>query len=564
MLPSKGRRNIVIDSVTWHYIVRGWDPCVIAHNPETGENIKYPCGYGNQITPSFVEEIIRTKGKPIVTHISKKKYITTTLPYANSIPHIGHAFEFIFGDALARYFRGKLGDENVHFNVGLDEHGEKIYRAALLDGKTPIEYLNGYDIEWKKFCSKFKIQYNTFYRTSHKAHYALVEKFWNKCKEDGLIYKAPYYGLYCVGCESKKTEKDLINGRCSDHPSLEIENVNETVYFFTLKKFQKNLQEWLDTNPILLPSEKTSELKNLISEIEERGDMPISRYKSNVHWGIPVPGDYEQVVYVWFEALLNYIFIIDYYGDKKQFDAYWDEAVQIFGPDNLRFQALVFQALLSAAGVKNTHALLCHGTILDGNGKKMSKTEGNVVDPIEQVEKYGIDAVRYFALAGLQVYGNSSWNEVRLVELYNSHLADNFGNLLSRVVHLIAKKTEEYKDDAEHFFVDSTSKDCELFTSQFEEVEQLWEKYEVTAALHKLFDILKQANQYITEKQPWKKECSKEEAEQILTTLNYVLTESCRLYSPVIPDKANEAQESLWCNKKIVLFPKLSLVETVK
>lgn len=561
MLPSKGRRNIVIDGVTWNYIIQGHVE-VVCHNQDTGEIIKWyedvKPKWQVQIRPSLVEQIIRTKGKPREWEraISQKKYITTTLPYANSVPHIGHAFEFIIGDSITRYFRGKLGDTNVHFNIGLDEHGKKIWDASVAAGKPVKQYLDELNGEWRNFCSLFDIQYNSFYRTSHSGHYAKVTKFWIECQQKGLIYKKTYQGNYCVGCESFKLEKDLKDGKCPDHPNLEIQFVAEENYFFALTKFRKELLEWFEKDCSLRPISKREELKNIIDDIQ---DISISRKRESVPWGITVPGDSSQTIYVWFEALLNYILIAGYYGDKDEFNAYWNESVQIFGPDNLKFQAAIFQGLLSAADVKHTKTLLCHGTILDKEGKKMSKTVGNVIDPIDQLNKYGVDAVRYYALAGLQVYGNSVWNEEQLVNLYNAHLADNYGNLLTRVVHLINLKEIAAQDDG-GFDWSYNKANTELFKSSFDVVKELWENYDVTAALHALNNILKSANQYITEKTPWSKDA--QNVEEVLSTLYWVLEEATLLYLPVIPHKGKQALDSLYSLRKEIVFPKIELVKS--
>jgi len=560
MLPSKGRRNINVECVEWHYIVNpGYGGCgIIAHNPENGEKIEWNYSSGEiQITPSLVAEIIRTKGNPEGFNKPKpKKYITTTLPYANSVPHIGHAFEFIIGDAIARYFRGKLGDTNVHFNIGLDEHGKKIYDASIAAGKPTLEYLDELNISWKSFCSKFDIQYNSFYRTSNKKHYILVEKFWNECKTKGYIYKKQYQGKYCVGCESFKLDKDLVDGKCEDHPSTEIQFIEEENYFFTLSKFRKELTEWLETKADLRPYTKQEELKNIIEDIQ---DISISRKREVVPWGIMVPNDPTQTIYVWFEALLNYILIIGYYDENSDFKEYWKDSVQIFGPDNLKFQGAIFQGLLSAAGVEHTGALLCHGTILDKEGKKMSKTVGNVIDPIDQLNKYGIDAVRYYALAGLRTYGNSGWDEEQLVNLYNAHLADNYGNLLTRVVHLINLKEAEAESKELYFDWSDDNVDKTLFEVQFNMVKNLWDNYDISTALHKLNDILNQANQYITEKAPWKKDA--QDVEVVLATLYWVLEEATLLYLPVIPNRGHQAINSLYNLRKEIVFPKIELVK---
>ena len=484
-----------------------------------------------------------------------KKYITTTLPYANSVPHIGHAFEFILGDAIARYFRSKLGDGNVHFNIGLDEHGKKIYDAAMLAGKTPQEYLDKLSDKWKSFCSVFNIEYNSFYRTSHRRHYEAASKFWVECKKNGMIYKKQYTGKYCVGCESFKLDKDLSDGKCTDHSTLEIQFVEEENYFFALTKFRQELLSWFDTDMNLRPNSKKEELKNFLDNIE---DISVSRLSTNVPWGIPVPGDETQTIYVWMEALTNYLFSCGYYSNRELFEEYWEDSVQIFGPDNLKFQAAIFQGLLSSAGLKHTGTLLCHGTIVDKDGKKMSKTVGNVIDPIEQVKKYGIDAVRYYALAGLNTYGNSKWDEEQLVNLYNAHLADNYGNLLTRVVHLINLKGIIVKDDCNVYDKANTK----LFESSLKTVKDFWDIYEVSEAINALNETLKRANQYITEKAPWNKEA--QDVEEVLLTLYWLLKKSTYFYLAVVPDRAKQALESLRSLKKDIVFPKIELQREVQ
>jgi len=207
-----------------------------------------------------------------------KKFITCTLPYANSRPHIGHAFEFIIGDALARFFRNKLGHENVHFNIGLDEHGKKIYDASVATNKPTQQFLDELSINWEQFCTQFEIDYNSFYRTSNIQHYNQVSKFWNHCLEENLIYKKQYHGIYCIGCESFKSTKDLINNQCPDHPTSKLNIIEEDNYFFSLSKFKKELLEWIDTKITLIPNNKISELKNAIINSD---DISISRTKES-------------------------------------------------------------------------------------------------------------------------------------------------------------------------------------------------------------------------------------------------------------------------------------------
>lgn len=483
--------------------------------------------------------------------MNEKKFITCTLPYGNSYSaHAGHMFEFVIGDVIARYFRNKIGDENVLFNLGLDEHGKKIYDVAIANGKELQEFLDEVAKHWKEFCIKFDIKYNSFYRTSHPEHYKKVKKFWQHCVDQGLIYKKKYTGKYCVGCESFKTEKDLMEGICQDHSNLIIQEVEEENYFFSLTKFQYSLVKWFESKCSVLPHTKHLELRNLIENLE---DISVSRQRTAVPWGIPVPNDTEQTIYVWFEALSNYLFAagyeVNYFANRKIFDEYWKNSVQIFGPDNLRFQAVIFQCLTQAAGVPFTGTLLCHGTILDKDGRKMSKTMGNVIDPIDQLNKYGCDAVRYYAIAGLQVYGNSSWSEQKLVELYNSHLANNYGNLVNRVIHLINKfevdMNPELPDEYRNFSI-MLSMVCEFYDT-----------YELTSAMNALNDVVSKANLYITEKSPWS--ADSKDRDVVLRTLYKILIDVTYYYLPVIPNKANEALDCLKKLEKVILFSKIEL-----
>lgn len=486
-------------------------------------------------------------------------FITTTLPYSNSKPHIGHAFEFIIGDVIARYYRHKLGGENVFFNVGLDEHGKKIFDSALREGKLPLDYLDELEIQWREFCHKFEISFDNFYRTSDYPHYSKVQRFWVELEKRGLIYEKEYSGKYCVGCESFKTDKDLVDGKCSDHKNIKITEVKEKNYFLNVSDFKQHLKELYIQNEItFIPNSKKAEVLNLIDNLQ---DISISRQKESVNWGIPVPSNREQIIYVWLDALLNYIFAAGYGSKFKKFDNLWSESIQIFGADNIKFQSVIFQSILCAAEIKNTSKLLCHGTILDKDGVKMSKTMGNVIDPIEQVQKYGIDAVKYYSLAGLNIYSDSSWNENDLVNLYNSHLADDYGNLVCRVITLIQKGLKENeligdpKIVLDHKLIED-DKIAVLIREQVSELKDLWDNLRITEALTETNKLVKWCNKYINDTEPWKKGgCWW----SVLLEVHYFLTLVTELYKPVFPEKAQLACSALHGIKKVVLFPKIHL-----
>lgn len=522
--------------------------------------------------------------------MQKRRYITTTLPYANSSAHIGHEFEFTLADALARYFKrgGLESSDRCFFNIGLDEHGLKIQQAAEKAGVTPQEYVDDLLYDWEEFLEKLEIRsWDSFYRTSYIHHSIRVQKFWKEAVKRGDIYKKKYKGTYCVGCEAFKTDRELeiktFGGidpalddpkvhilktkTCPDHPTTILQEIEEENYFFKLSKYRRELLDWFNShttlNEFLEPTSKKAELKKIIENIE---DISVSRDANKVSWGIPVPGDSSQTIYVWFDALLNYIFAVGYVNDEDydedDFDFRWNQAevVQICGPDNLKFQAVIFQGLLASAGIKKTDKLLVHGTILDASGRKMSKTLGNVIDPIDQVNKYGVDAVRYYTLAGLSTYKNSSWDENRLVELYNSHLADDFGNLVTRVSVLAKKALDKFKDDPNIELDHSLVKDdkfCTLFDQAIENhVKFNWDNYLVYEALQETNKLVKSLNYYINEQKPWE---DLEKGWSTILELHYCLSRVVELYYPVIPSKAGEIRRALARCEKVIFFPKIEL-----
>ncbi len=468
------------------------------------------------------------------------KYISTTLPYANSVPHIGHALEFLQADALVHFFRD-IKKEKVFFNIGVDENGLKVYTKAKEIGIDTQEYLDYLAVKWKEFCILFQIEHDNFYRTTDIKHHDNVKRFWNACLERGDLYKKTYVGKYCVGCESFKTDADLIEGKCTDHnsePSL----IEEENWFFRVSKYKNELVDWLDANKdFLLPASKTEELRNIIISAE---DVSVSRLKKNVPWGIEVPNDTDSVIYVWFEALLNYIFAIN---DKEPF-LLQDNFIQLCGPDNLRFQGSLFQTILHSSKFKHTKKLLVHGTVLDAEGKKMSKTLGNVIDPIDQLNKYGLDAVRYYALAGLTTYGNGCWSEIDLVKTFNSELADDYGNLIARVLHLIDTKNADIVPPAKEY--------KESFDSIVRSIKNNWESFEINTALKETNSILKSCNKYTNDERPWEKD---KNYTQILSNLYYSLCEVNELYFPVLSlETYSLIKDAFITKKKTIIFKKLA------
>ena len=480
--------------------------------------------------------------------MSKKFYLTTTLPYVNADPHIGHTLEFIQGDVIARYQRQKLGKDNVFFNVGTDEHGLKMYTKAQEAKQTPQEYVDHYATRWQEFCKLFHISYDNFYRTSDRAHHAAAQKFWQASETVGDIYKKSYKGLYCVGHEAFMTEKELVDGKCPDHGTEPIVHEEEN-YFFKLSKYRQQLLDLYERHPeIVQPAHKLNELRNWIENME---DISISRLKENLPWGIDVPRDEEQVFYVWFDALTNYANAVGYSTDEEKFKEWWP-VVQIFGPDNLRFQCAIWQGMLLSAGLPNSRQFLCHGMVLAEDGTKMSKTKGNVVSPFEQNEKYGAEVVRFYMVAGLATYGDAAYKEDDLVDMYNSWLADNFGNLLNRVVHLAGKKKLEINNPEA---VDAR------FKNEVDRIEkkakEAYESYELQDAAVATNELATYGNKYIDDNKPWSKDLSPASCQLILNNLSYLLSKVIELYEPIIPVSAEKARGMLQRVEKGVLFEKL-------
>src|SRR3989338_6120887 len=318
-------------------------------------------------------------------------YITTTLPYVNADPHLGFATEIIRADILARY-RRMLGDD-VFFNTGTDEHGLKIYRKALEEKKDPQAYVDEYAAKFDSLRTALNLSYNNFIRTTDSHHIKAAQEFWKRCAANGDIEKRQYRTKYCVGCELEKTDSELEDNKCPIHPNLTIELIEEENYFFKFSNYGKPLLDLYKNRPdFVVPEFRLREIKKFVENGLE--DFSISRLKSKMPWGVPVPGDDDHVMYVWFDALVNYISAIGWPDDMEKFQEYWP-VVQFAGKDNLRQQSAMWQAMLLSAQIEPSKQIFIEGFLTSG-GQKMSKSLGNVIDPFKVKEEYGTDAVRYY------------------------------------------------------------------------------------------------------------------------------------------------------------------------
>ncbi|MDQ3076079.1 MAG: methionine--tRNA ligase [bacterium] len=408
-------------------------------------------------------------------------YITTTLPYVNADLHMGHALEFVRADAIARF--KKLSGFEVFFNTGTDEHGMKIHEKALSLGKTPLEFVNENFLRFKDSVKIFGMDSDLhFIRTTDEHHIKAAQEFWIRCEKNSCIYKKNYQTRYCVGCESEKSDSELNEkGECPDHPGTPLLLIEEENYFFKYSAFGDMLLSFYQQNPnFIVPDFRFNEIKAFV----ERGlqDFSISRLKSKMPWGIPVPGDEDQVMYVWFDALTNYISTLGWPndGESSDFEKYWvnGNPTQYCGKDNTRFQGAMWQAMLMAAQIPSSHQIVVNGFITAGEGVKMSKTLGNVVDPKVIVEEYGTDALRYFLLREVSSFEDSPFTMERFKESYNANLANGLGNLVSRIM----KMAVTYEVDYELFdeegmlvkFLGLYGKDLEAFNIK-NVTDNIWE-----------------------------------------------------------------------------------------
>lgn len=467
-----------------------------------------------------------------------KKFITTTLPYANAAPHIGHTFEFILADVIADYWRWKLGKENVRLNIGLDEHGQKIKQRADELGKSPQEYCDETAEQWKEFCQRLKIDYDSFYRTTDQQHKDDALRLTDQLSE--FIYEREYEGLYCVGCESFKTERDSIDGRCIDHRT-ELIPLTEQVKCLDIHRFADQIEDRLIDKGL------SNELKNILAA---PFDFPITR--KNVDWGVKLSDG--STLYVWAEALSNYIFAAGYYRDREEFNEWWKNSLQICGKDNLKFQAYILQAMLLAAGVPQTSEILVHGIILDKNGDKMSKSLGNVVDPVVQLGKYGVSPLRYYLTLGLSTYGDSAYSEKDLIQLWNSEIVGGFGNLVARTLHLV----DIQNVDVSPF---SLTKECVATCSQkVRELSEAFESYDFHLVRHLLSVWTGELNRRINDERPF--DNSVKNRKDIINEIYFDLIALERFYSVLLKD-GGSILEALKSRKKTILFKKLEQKEGV-
>ncbi len=475
----------------------------------------------------------------------KPVYITTTLPYVNAEPHVGHAMEFVRADVIAR-FRKMEGDE-VFFNTGTDEHGIKIYKAAQDAGRDVKDFVDEYAARFREILKLLNVSEDIhFVRTTDEKHVRAAESFWKKCEENGFIYKGQYTVKYCTGCELEKTDSELEDGRCPLHSTLEIELIDEENYFFKFSAFAEKLSNLYETEEnFVVPEVRLNEIRSFVKQGLQ--DFSISRLASKMPWGVPVPGAPEHVMYVWFDALVSYISTLGWpdSAETGDFNKFWaeGETIQYAGKDNLRQQSAMWQAMLMAAGLPNTNHVVINGFITGEGGVKMSKTLGNTIDPKEIVETFGADAFRYFVCRELSTFEDSPFTTDAFKNAYNANLANGLGNLVSRVMALASK------------YCNPISETPELpgeFVSFLNE-------FKIHAAANMVWRHIGEADKMMQEKEPFKVVKTDPEAgKMVLMELVKRLSVIAEMLVPLMPETAEKIKLLIKENTSPVspLFPR--------
>lgn len=465
-----------------------------------------------------------------------KFYITTAIDYLNGKPHIGHVFEKILTDVIARYHREK--DDDVFFLTGSDEHGTKMELLAKENNITPKELADQNVEFFISMKDKYNLSWDRFIRTTDEDHIHASQELWKRCKEKGDIYMKKYEGLYCAGCESFKKESDLVDGKCPDH-DCKPEVIEEENWFFKLSNYKDQLENLIENDEIkIIPEHRKKEVLNILKEIE---DFSISRPKEKVGWGIGVPDDSTHNMYVWFDALTNYISGLGWPTDMEKFNAFWPTVTHVIGKDITRFHAIYWPAMLLSGGIKPPRNILIHGFVTS-NGKKMSKSTGNVVDPEKALAQYGADALRYFLIREIPTTEDGDFTFEKYDSRYDSDLANSLGNLVSRVTNIAEKNNIEFQDQNLSIDIDKEMGEDKLDRA----LEKIWEK-------------IYEANKYVDDEKPWS---IKDDLEKLNLIINNLLNSIKNIgvvlqpFMPETSEKILKIFESQKITKAEPLFPK--------
>jgi methionyl-tRNA synthetase len=452
-------------------------------------------------------------------------YVTTSIPYVNGEPHIGHALEFIMADVLARHARAT--GKPVIFSTGTDEHGGKVSESAAKQKLTPKEFADKMSDNFRSLAKDLNISNDRFIRTTDAGHEQRAQLIWKALAKD--IYKSKYVGLYCTGCEAFVTEAFARenDGQCPNHKKP-YEKIEEENYFFKLSAYGQQIEKAItDGSFRVIPASRKHEILHVIKEGLE--DISISRPKDKIEWGVPVPADKNQVMYVWFEALMNYITVLGY-PEHEDFKKFWPANVQVIGKDILRFHAAIWPGMLLALGLPLPKTLYVHGFINAEGGTKMSKSLGNVIDPKAIVDEYGVDTFRYYILRHIPSYDDGEFSWQRLHDAYNNELANELGNAVQRTAAMIKQYQNGIIGDIPEAGHDTAKYSDALEHCRFDR------------ALEEVWDQVRGLNQYIDEQKPWEinKSGDAEHLREVLAYQAACLLEVAQLLTPFMPETARK------------------------
>ena len=472
-------------------------------------------------------------------------YITTAIDYPNGEPHIGHSLEKVAADVMARYHR--LVGHDTYLSMGLDENSQHVVKAAVANHVSIPVWLESMHSAFRQAWAALDIRYDRWMRTTEPLHVRASQEMFRRAQASGDIYRAIYSGWFCPNCNSFYRDEDLVNGVCPDHPSRTPEWVEEEDYFFALSKYSDRLLKHIMSHPdFIVPAVRQSDIVGIIRQ--GLRDFPVSRPVSRIdaRWGIPVPGDPDHVIYVWFDALINYLTAIGFPDDGEQFARYWPADAHVIGKDITRFHCLYWPAMLMSAGLPLPRQVAVHG-FLTLEGKRISKTVGNVISPMELVDEFGVDAVRFYLLRHLSFASDVDFTRAGLIQRYNDELAKDLGNLLNRVVAMI----QRYRGGA----IPATGTPAEIeldvqrvATAARQQAEQSLQAWEIGSALNSVWAFVRRVNRYLEQRKPWQLATQDEQAAELDTVL-YTAAESLRLVSvllaPFLPNAANRIADQL-------------------
>jgi methionyl-tRNA synthetase len=475
-----------------------------------------------------------------------KYYVTTPIYYVNDKPHIGHAYTTILADVLANYHR--LLDVPTHFLTGTDEHGQKVQQAADANGITPQEQCDQTVVRFQELWNRLEISHDDFIRTTEPRHKAVVQQILQDLYDRDEIYKAEYEGWYCVGCERFFTEKDLVDGSCPEC-GRKVDAIVESNYFFRMSKYQEWLVEYIEQHPdFILPAFRANETLGFLKN-KALQDLCISRPKSRLSWGIELPFDSEFVTYVWFDALINYISAIGYGTDEEQFSKWWPSSCQLIGKDILTTHSVYWPTMLKAMGVEMPETIFAHGWWLTGR-TKMSKSLGNVVNPMDMIDNYGVDAFRYFLIAEMTLGQDASFTEEAFIKRYNADLANDLGNVANRVLNMISRYCDGRMPAASRGGFDTTLEDA-LWKDTVEVAGAMGGmigEMKLDASVASVMALVRKINVYLQERAPWslaKEEGTEDQVAYCLYTAAECLRVCAALLYPVMPEKMLALRKAL-------------------